>query len=357
MLLALLAYALPAAGVPVADRPVEIESTLDGTTLGCTWTTPSSPTPDSAWPAAVLLSVAGPNDRDQTVGPHRLFADLARGLADAGIASLRCDDHGVGDSTGDWLQASYEVRAADAVRMASWIRAQDGVDPERVGFVGNSEGGAVGPLATLAMTEEPAAFVVLLAGPGVPAQQALRHGLEAAIEQRGLPDATATRFRALFDQLVELMNDAKSAGPEAGAEAALRKRMTEFLQSGGAMLIPAYGFVPPTIEGLTDLLLSPWYRSQFRYEPTKALAAVGVPLLALTGSKDTVLPADPHLHGVRAARAASGQRTVVRELEGLNHVFQEAETGSPIEYPTLPGGFAPRAIELVVKFIMEGGSN
>ena len=117
--------AASAAGV---DVDVTIDSATADVQLGCTWTTPP-PSADSRWPAAALLTVAGPDDRHQTVGPHRLFADLAHGLAARGIATLRCDDRGIGESGGDWLEASYDLRSRDALQMGRVDPTAGGASP------------------------------------------------------------------------------------------------------------------------------------------------------------------------------------------------------------------------------------
>jgi len=321
----------------------ELELTLPSASpevdLGCTWTTPES---GQAWPAVALLTVAGPDDRDQTVGPHRLYADLANGLAAQGIASLRCDDRGVGESTGDSLEASYYLRAQDALEMVSWVRRQKRVDPNRVGLVGNSEGGAVAPLAAL-QSEGVVSFLVLLAGPGVPAKVALGATLDAAIERMGIADEAAANFREKFRDLLALME----LDPE---QASTRDAKKKFLQGGGGNLIPPYRFVPRNLEGLTDFLLSPWYRSQYQYVPAETLAQLQVPVLGLYGSKDSVLPPALHMAPMQEA-LKQNNAAEVHMLDGLNHVFQEAETGLPTEYATLSGGFSPQAIEVVAQFI------
>ncbi|MEM6703256.1 MAG: CocE/NonD family hydrolase [Acidobacteriota bacterium] len=335
-----LTTAAPALPEEAVDRDVVLQT--EGTTgaVACTWTTPAR---GSGWPAAALLSVAGPDDRDQTVGPHRLFATLAHGLARAGVASLRCDDPGVGESTGSWLEQGYDERASDALRRLAWIREQPGIDPERVGLIGNSEGAAAAPIAAV-RSPEAVDFVVALAGPGVPARDAFARTLDAAMERLGLQEAARETMRGKLGELVQLM----SLPPD---DPATRDGVRAFLQSGGGQLLPPYRFVPRDLEGLTDFLLSPWYRSQFAYEPASVWPRVTAPTLALAGSKDTVLPPSQHLS---ALRSSLGDDATARQLEGLNHVFQEAETGAPGEYATLPGSFSPRALRLVAQFVLHG---
>ncbi len=313
-----------------------------GVELGCTLVLPAGRR-GTRVPGAVLLTVAGPNDRDQSFADKAPFRRLAERLSAKGVASLRCDDRGIGASGGDWLQASYEVLAADATAMLERLAGEEGVDARRVGFIGNSEGGAIGPIAA----SEPssgAAFVVLLAGPALSGEAALRAFLEAAIEVRNLDVDRAENLRQRFAELLAIV------GRDPGDEAT-RADMRRFLQSGGAFLIPVYSFVPRELEGLTGFLLSPWYRSQVRYDPSVVIPEVGAPVLHLVGSRDTVLAAEQHHPAMRRLLEGREDGSDARVLQGLNHLFQVAETGSPTEYATLDEAYPDPVVAEIVEWI------
>ena len=308
--------------------------------LGCAAVLPAGEGP---FPGAVLLSVAGPNDRDQSILALRGFRNLAHGLAKAGIASLRCDDRGVGDSTGDLLEATYDDLAAEASLRLGALAALPEVAPDRVGFVGNSEGGAIGPLA--ASRDPRAAFVVLMAGPGRKGVETLRLQLEAAIRVRGIGAERASSLRARYDRFVEL----QARGPE---DAEARAEMRTFLEDGGRSLFPPYGFIPGDLDGLTDYLLSPWHRSMLAHDPLPVLARLERPVLALAGDKDRALDPGEHLESIRRALAGKAAATV-ELLPGLNHLFQTAITGSPMEYASLPEAISPRAVSRIAAWITD----
>ena len=301
------------------------------------------PAGEGPFPAVALLSVAGPNDRDQSVGAHRGFAVLADLLAANGIASLRWDDRGVGGSSGDYFAATYEDLAADAVAAVRLLAAEESIDGAAIGVAGNSEGGAIGPLA--AATADEIAFVVLLAGPGTAGVETIRLQLERAIERMELPAERAGEVRRMFARFIEIeRRDPQS--PET------RDEMLEFLRDGGQGLFPPYAFVPAGTEELADFLLGRWYRSQLAYDPASVLPRLRVPILALVRTKHTVLPADPHLDRMRALLASHPDFTG-EVLPGLNHLFQTAVTGSPLEYTTLGEAFAPAAARRVAGWILE----
>lgn len=321
----------------VIERDTRIEITPE-VTLGCTATMPMGVGP---YPGAVLLSVAGPNDRDQSLFSHRGFRDLAHGLARSGIASLRCDDRGVGDSAGELLNATYDDLAGEASRRLGVLAALPEVDPERVGFIGNSEGGAIGPLA--ATRDDQAAFVVLLAGPGKAGAETLRLQLEAAIRGRGIEAGLAASLRERYDRFLEI----QTRDPD---DLAVRAEMRAFLEGGGRALFPPYGFIPRDLDGLTDYLLSAWHRSMIAYDPLPVLSRLDRPILALSGDKDRTLEPAAHLESIR--RAVRGNpRATIELLPGLNHLFQTAVTGSPNEYAMLPEAISRAAVTRIASWI------
>ncbi len=142
-------------------REHEVTYANGDVTLAGTLTLPPGPGP---FPGAVLVSGSGPQNRDGEIFDHRPFRVLADALTRRGIAVLRSDDRGVGGSTGDLDSVTRVDFAGDARRAVELLRARSEVADDRVGLIGHSEGGLVAPLAARSSA---AAFVVLLAGPGV----------------------------------------------------------------------------------------------------------------------------------------------------------------------------------------------
>ncbi len=130
---------------PYEALDVEFDNPEAGIRLAGTLTIPAG---DGPHPAVVLISGSGPQDRDETVFGHRPFLVLADYLTRRGIAVLRCDDRGIGESTGDFAVATTPDFASDALAAVAFLQnASRSWIPARIGLVGHSEGAIVAPMA------------------------------------------------------------------------------------------------------------------------------------------------------------------------------------------------------------------
>lgn len=311
-----------------------------GVKLGCTVAMPKTEQPV---PGAVLLTVAGANDRDQSFAGHHGFAVLADHLARHGISSIRCDDRGVGSSTGVLRDATIEVLAADANAMAQMLASFDRVDSESIGFIGNSEGSMVGPMA--ARLDPGGAFVVMLAGPGVSGRDAiLGQTMRLAERMSYTPEqleALRRETEAFFAVLVATADNAEA-----------RKALIHLSETRTV--------VPPTAARLTaggrneqiELFLSPWYRSSIAHDTRDVLRHLEIPVLAITGALDPVLPPDQNLPPmIDALLAAPTDDVSVVIAPGVNHLMQRAKTGMPLEYAMLDSSFDLSVLEQISQWI------
>jgi pimeloyl-ACP methyl ester carboxylesterase len=306
-----------------------------GVTLAGTLTVPPGHGP---FPAAILITGSGPEDRDETIFGHKPFAVLADRLTRAGIAVLRYDDRGTAASTGAFAGATSADFATDANAAFAFLRARPEIDRRAIGFIGHSEGGMIAPLA--ARDNPDIAFFVLLAGPGVPIPQLMEAQRRAIGRSQGMSDADLDRAVPVQSAFFAA---AASDGDAAAVAARLRASLTdEMLRAAGA---------PPAMrDQLARQASDPWFRFFARYDPAPALAAIHVPVLALNGSLDEQVVARENLAGIRAALAGNRDATV-RELPGLNHLFQTARTGSPGEYADIEESFSPAALDLISGWI------
>ncbi|MEP6733840.1 MAG: alpha/beta fold hydrolase [bacterium] len=305
-------------------------------TLAGTITIPNGPGP---FPAAVLISGSGPQDRDESLFGHKPFAVLADHLSRHGIAVLRYDDRGFAASTGDHSRATSADFATDANAAILYLLTRRDVDHKAMGFIGHSEGGMIGPLA--AVENNRVGFLVLLAGPGTSIDQLLVSQRRAMGATQGASSEQLAAGEPALRSILHLVRDAPDSS---SAVTQLRALLTD-------ETLQALGATSTQRDALVSQYSSAWMRYFLKYEPSVVLKRVGVPVLALNGSLDRQVPSAENLAAMRVILAGKPDVTV-RELPGLNHMFQPAKSGALAEYDTIPETFSPTAMELITDWIV-----
>lgn len=320
-------------------RDVTFAGGAEGVTLAGTITMPAG---DGPFPAVVLVSGSGPQNRDEELMGHKPFAVIADHLTTHGIAVLRYDDRGFGDSTGDFASATTTDFADDAEAAVEFLRGQDRINPDRVGIVGHSEGGLVAPI--VAARNKHVAFIVLLAAPGVPGDEVLVRQASEARRLGGLDEEAIARAAEVQAELLALV---KAEGDETRVRELMR-RLIE-IESGGVL---SGETLESTAAAQMRTIRSPWFLEFLRLDPREALRRVTIPVLVMNGELDRQVLHDQNVPEIERALAEAGNKDVtVRVLPGLNHLFQTAETGGFAEYATIEETFAPAALEALAEWI------
>ena len=303
-----------------------------GVKLSGTLTLPKGPGP---FPAVVLIAGSGPQARDENLLGHKVFLVLADGLTRQGLAVLRYDKRGIGRSSGDAFAATTADFASDAAAAVACLRSRPDVDPRRVGLIGHSEGGEIAPM--VAAKDPSLAFIVMMAGPGVSGRELIPEQARRIALANGASPAEADRISALERQAAEAV-----AGAKTSAEAKIKVRAV----LDGADPKPS----PQAADAAMQMAGLDWMRFFLAYDPAPTLREVRVPVLALNGSLDLQVPASQNLPPIRAALAGDRDVTVI-EMPGLNHLFQHASTGSPVEYGAIEQTLAPELLQTVSDWI------
>ena len=272
--------------------------------LAGTLTLPSGSGP---FPGVLLVSGSGPQNRNEEVFGHKPFLLIADRLTRAGIAVLRYDDRGVGGSTGDRSAATSEDYALDAAAGVQFLGGRPEIDEKRVGIIGHSEGGTIAPM--VATRGDAVAFVVLLAGTGVPGDELLTRQTELISKASGMPEERVERILVEHRKLMEAAKSGAST-----ADLAIQVRSLTQEQMGTASLPVG---ADEAIRQEAMKIASPWFRFFFSYDPRPALRALDVPVLALNGSLDLQVDPAQNLPEIRLAlEAGENSDFIVQELPG-----------------------------------------
>lgn len=322
----------------------EVTYTNGEITLAGTLTLPDG---DGPFPAALLITGSGAQNRDEELLGHRPFLVLADHLARHGIAVLRVDDRGVGGSTGSVAQSTSRDFATDVVAGVEYLGRDERI--REVGVIGHSEGGLVGPLAAT-MTED-IAYVVMLAGTGVPGTDILKLQLELIARAQGTDEEALAQQLGLQQEALDTIS---SGAPLEERRARLRKvveRQLELAPEGARLEGEAR---EQAIEGGIASVLNPWFEAFLAYDPREALSQVDVPVLALNGGLDLQVDADQNLPAIAAALLEGGNGDVtLRRFPKMNHLFQTATTGAPTEYSTIEETMSPEVLEVITDWILD----
>ena len=310
--------------------------------LACTVTTPPGQGP---FPAVLMITGSGPQDRNESMVGHRPFLVLADHLTRHGFVVMRCDDRGTGASTGVFDGATTADFVADARAELASLRSRTDVDKRRVGLIGHSEGALIAPW--IAASDPNVAFIVMLAGPGIPGDSLTVLQVEAVLRASGASDSAIAEQCTFQRQLLARVTaggDSSAMARDLGETLATHLRAQPGVDSAAVGGLVAAG---------VQKVLSPWYRAFIQHDPRPDLRRTRCPVLAMNGSLDVQMPPAQNLRAIAQALEAGGNSDVrTIEMPGLNHLFQTAKTGLMAEYGAIDETFAPTALDTLTAWLV-----
>ncbi len=323
---------------PYRTQDVTFTNTSAGVTLAGTLSIPDGKGP---FPAVVLIGGSGPATRDENGFGHKIFWVLADALNRRGIAVLRYDKRGVGQSGGDFASAAIPDFADDAEAAVTFLKSRPEIATDHIGLIGHSEGGAIAPM--IAVRNPSVRFVVLMAGPGMRLGALLNDQTARIARASGMPEDQIARRSAFFTKAYK---DLKAAKSDAEALSIARADM--------AQAAADHFIAPENAETVARQLTSAWWRQAVDYDPIPVLQKLRVAVLALNGTNDLYVPLEDNLPAIKAALKDDPDVTIV-ELPGLNHMFQTAKIGTAAESVELEETMAPAALKRITDWVVAHG--
>lgn len=332
----------PKAPFPYLSKEVTFENTRDGITLAGTYTHPKEA---GSYPAVVLISGSGPQDRNEEIYGHKPFLVLADYLTKNGIAVLRFDDRGTGKSTGKFKGATTIDFARDVEAAVQFLQGRKEVNSSKIGLIGHSEGGMIAPL--VAAKSRDIGFIVLLSGPGVPGSQILLAQQKLIAKASGVDAQKIERTYQLNKKAFDIISENKDTEEiKRLLTSHLNKELTD---ADVPKQLTKEDFIKKSVQQTT----APWMLNFIQHDPAQTLKRVKCPVLALNGSKDLQVPAKENLVAIEKALKTGGNNGItVKELPNLNHLFQECKTGVPSEYGQIQQTFSPKALNEINLWIL-----
>lgn len=333
--------------LPYKTEDVSIQNV--GIKLAGTLTIPEGKGP---FPAVIMITGSGAQNRDEELFGFKPFRIIADHLTRRGIVVLRCDDRGIGGSTGNTALSTALDFSGDVAAQAAFLRTRSEIKENGIGLVGHSEGGIVAPLAA---SKGGFAFIVLIAGPSVTGEEVILEQARLISKAGGVKDEVIEANLADQKKIFALV---KSPGNEKEIEStiteATHKSFEAMTPEEKKSIADPEAFIKNYVKGQMASLGSPWFRYFISYDPAPALRQVKCPILALYGAKDLQVPPAQSVPVLeKIVKEGKNRDVTIKVMPEANHLFLKAKTGSPSEYSTMDKTFVPGFLDTISAWILE----
>lgn len=328
---------------PYISEDVKFTNEKAGIELAGTLTMPEG---DGPFPAVILITGSGSQNRNEELMGHKPFLVIADHLSRNGIAVLRYDDRGVGQSQNTSAASTSADFSSDVESAFNYLRTNPRIDLKAIGLVGHSEGGLIAPMAAAA--NKGIAFVISLAGTGVTGEQILYRQNYDLNKASGTDEKELKTTISMSKKLYAVLKkepDNKKAAEQ--MTAIVKKTLIKQKTPPDKMKSVLEGF-----PASTAILTSPWYRYFLVTDPADYWKKVKCPVLALNGEKDLQVSADVNLPAIEKALKSGGNKVLTTiKLPELNHLFQHCKTGLPAEYGEIEETFSTEVLKIMSDWI------
>lgn len=329
---------------PYNSEEVLFENEIDNVVLAGTLTYPKE---GNNFPAVILISGSGGQDRNEELLGHKPFLVISDYLTKNGIAVLRFDDRGIAQSTGDHSNATSEDFARDVLAAIELLKERKEINKTKIGLIGHSEGGMIAPMTAIQSND--VAFIVLMAGPGIPGDSLLY--LQGVLIQRsvGTNEDEIQKSLKIQREVFSLVKDIDD-------DEMLKKKLEEIFRSEYSVMTEEekskLGDPEVYLKTQMQTITSPWFKYFLKYNPIPVLEKVKCPVLAINGENDLQVPPKENLSAIQSALKKGGNKNFeVKELAGLNHLFQTSKTGAISEYGKIEETISPIALKTMLDWI------
>ena len=329
---------------PYISKDITFQNEIDTVTLAGTLTIPKE---GSDFSAVILITGSGAQNRNEELLGHKPFLVIADYLTRNEIAVLRFDDRGTAQSTGDFSRATSADFALDVLSAVEFLKTLKEINHSKIGLIGHSEGGMIAPMVAVQSNE--IAFIVLMAGPGIPGDSILY--LQGALIQKaeGTSEKEIQKSVKLQRKVFSLV---KNIDDDEKLKADLREKFNAEYSTMTKEEKSKLGDPEVYINMQIKTLTSPWFRYFLKYNPVPTLEKIKCPVLAINGEKDLQVPPKENLSAIENALKKAGNKNFeVKMLPGLNHLFQTSSTGAISEYNQIEETISQLALETMLNWI------
>jgi uncharacterized protein len=351
---------------PVLYRPQEPHPPYPYISKDVVFSTPDSsmtysgtltyPSGEGKFPTVILISGSGQQNRNETIMGHKPFLVLADYLTRRGIAVLRVDDRGIGQTTDPNATFTDNTTAdfsQDVINEIRYLKTIPQVDSKEIGLIGHSEGGMIATMVDSKENKE-IAFIVLLASPGERIIDLMTTQMTSPLLRLHYSEPVITAYRNLMYHTMEIVNNTPLNDSANFAIADYFDQWQKEQPDSILEKLHADGATGMDFAKEEQPLLSPWFRYFLKFDPAEFLQKVTCPVLALNGGKDVQVDASENLPAIKDALEKGGNKNFkIIEMPGMNHLFQTAKTGEVNEYGTITETMSPKVLQIIGDWILQ----
>lgn len=328
------------------SKEISVENVKGNSILAGTLTLPDTV---GCYPLVIMVTGSGAQNRDEEIAGHKPFLIIADYFAKNGIAVFRYDDRGFAQSKGNLATSTTADFVTDAIAVVRYFNNYPNICSDKIGVIGHSEGGIIAMMLAAKYPKE-ISFIISMAGPGVPMKQLLVKQMKDISATQGIDAETV---EILSEMQAKVLNIPEKAKNQADLRALVTELYDEYGQKFSEEKRNEYKLNANGINIAVMQFSNPWMKYFLTIEPEKYIKKIKCPVLAINGSKDMQVNADSNLEAIE--KYLSGGKCKyyeIQKLEGLNHLFQKAETGSADEYFLIQQTISEDVLVLMKDFIL-----
>lgn len=322
---------------------VSFTNAKDTVVLAGTFTFPKT---GKNFTSVILISGSGPQNRNSEILDHKSFWVLADYLTNNGIAVLRYDDRGVGESTGNFSKATTVDFARDVEAAMAYLKSRKEINPRKMGLIGHSEGGIIAPM--VASKNKDVAFVVSMAGVMIPGSDLLLLQKELQLNSMGSSKDYIAKELDFDKGIMKVVTTSEMDSLPVNLE----KYTTQYFKDH-PKFASEHGLTEEYYKSLIVSTYSNHWLSNFiKYNPMSSLENLRVPMLALNGELDLQVPIKENFEVLETIQKNDPSKDItLKSYPNLNHLFQECKTGSTMEYSQIEQTLSPEILRDITEWI------
>ncbi|MGE5498017.1 MAG: alpha/beta hydrolase family protein [Syntrophothermus sp.] len=302
-------------------------------------------------PAVIMITGSGQQNRDEEIFGFKIFGIIADHLSKNGFAVLRLDDRGAGSSTGEFSKATDKEFNSDIITALEYLKGRNEINATQIGLFGHSEGGLVAQMTASGRSD--IAFLILMSAPGIKGDSLIISQMVWMLKQMGTSSDEINKKLNMQKRIYSAVRTDKGWDEiKSELRPMFEEPYNKLSEAMKSKLPPKEEYINKLVDQQLASAKTEWFKYLIDNDPSVYLSQIKIPLLILFGGKDMQVPAEANEAAMKAALTKAGNTSyTIKVFPAANHLYQEAVTGAPQEYPSLKKEFVPGFLDTVSEWL------